>query len=144
MKQLVLILFVAFSSLLYGCSKGPKPINWGKDNCDQCKMTLVDQKFGVELANPKGKIFKFDDVKCASGYIHAHKDVTFTVYLVDYGNQGSFVESGKAFFLKSDKIRTPMGSDIAVFSSKEKLQSTQAEKGGQPLGWTEVLQLFSE
>ena len=47
--------------LLNGCSKGPKPIDYGNDGCHFCKMTIVDKIHGSELITEKGKVFKFDD-----------------------------------------------------------------------------------
>lgn len=41
-------LLLLLSALVLGsCARsGPQPIRWGQDNCDMCKMTLMDQHFG--------------------------------------------------------------------------------------------------
>jgi hypothetical protein len=55
--------------LLPGCDSGPQPINFGKDSCAECNMTIVDKRFGAEFVTGKGKVFKFDDVNCMVEFI---------------------------------------------------------------------------
>ena len=51
--RFAVLLFLINSS---SCSSQVKPIKYGKDECYFCKMTIVDQKFGVEIVSKKGKI----------------------------------------------------------------------------------------
>lgn len=41
---------------------GPKDFLLGSDQCDNCKMTITDIKYGTELITEKGKVYKFDDI----------------------------------------------------------------------------------
>ena len=45
-----------------GCNPKPEKITFGKDNCAECKMTIMDPKFGGEIVTKKGK--------CSSLMIH--------------------------------------------------------------------------
>ena len=58
-----LLSIVSFLFLI-SCSTEPEPLVYGTDICHNCKMTLMDNKFGAELVTKKGKVYKFDDMNC--------------------------------------------------------------------------------
>ena len=47
--------------VLTGCNPKPEKIAIGKDACAECKMTIMDPKFGGEIVSKKGKVFKNRD-----------------------------------------------------------------------------------
>ena len=56
-----LMMLLVFSVFMFsGCSLEPKPIEYGEDQCDACKMRISDSRFGAELVTTKGKIYKYD------------------------------------------------------------------------------------
>ena len=61
MRILAWLLGLIFIS---ACTVEPQPIQYGRDNCAFCKMTIVDGRYGSELVSSKGKVFKFDAVEC--------------------------------------------------------------------------------
>ena len=65
----VLALVIAALPGLQACSGGPQPIQFGTDNCDNCKMTLVDRHYGCEIVTKKGKAYKFDDLNCMMAFL---------------------------------------------------------------------------
>ena len=67
------ILFI--SLLLSSCSAGPVPLKPGTDNCEFCKMTISDIRYGAEIITKKGKIFKFDDPQCAISFLKEHPEI---------------------------------------------------------------------
>ncbi|MFN8355221.1 MAG: nitrous oxide reductase accessory protein NosL [Spirosomataceae bacterium] len=122
-------------------SSEPEAINYGKDGCHGCKMTLVDQKFGVELITKKGKIFKFDDLNCYVNFTNQadfEKQSIGQVYVVDYAHPAKLIKADQAFFLKSNKIRSPMGSGLAAFKQQQDCLKTQKERGGVCQTWQNV------
>jgi len=40
---------------LTSCTPKPEKIAFGKDNCAECKMPIMDPKFGGEIVTKKGK-----------------------------------------------------------------------------------------
>jgi copper chaperone NosL len=50
MKMISIILITV---LFLSCSNDPQPLQYGKDACYACKMTLVDKKFGAEIVTKK-------------------------------------------------------------------------------------------
>ena len=48
------------------------------------------------------------------------------IYFVDFDGQHELINAKSAFFLKSDELNTPMGGNIAAFTSKEAFTNTPA------------------
>jgi len=129
------------STILLSCTaQGPVPFKIGKDACDHCKMTVMSKKNGMEFISDKGKIFKFDDISCGVNYLKANKP-TGKWYVADFQN-GNLVEAEKAFYLKSDKLRTPMNSSIIAFATKEFAEKNKKKSGGEILTWPAVQDLY--
>ena len=62
--------FLLFIIILWtSCSTSVRPISYGKDACEHCRMTIMDKKFGAELITKKGKIFVFDSDECLAQYV---------------------------------------------------------------------------
>ena len=104
--------------LVASCNTGPQPIKPGVDTCSFCKMTFADNKFGGEIITKKNKIFKFDDMHCLLSFKKSNsvnwEDVK-EIYLVRYDGTHEFIKASKAYLLKSDDLRSPMGGNIAAF-----------------------------
>ena len=70
-----------------GCSSGPQPLRAGKDNCDFCKMTISDSRFGAEIITKKNKAYKFDDAHCLINFLNSKevekKDIA-EIYFADF------------------------------------------------------------
>lgn len=108
-------------------------------------MTLADKRFGGELVTNKGKVFVFDDLNCLMSHYHSPEldpaDLAFTL-VVDYQHPGNFLEAGQTFFVKSDKLRSPMNGGVAAFSNYQEAMAFKRENGGILLGWAEVTTQF--
>jgi len=130
--------------VLAGCNADPRAISYGRDECAECKMTLVDRLYGAELITSKGKVFIFDDVNCLlvfqkrGGSAKPPRAV-----IVDFARRGSFVPAEEAYFLSHDGLNSPMGADLGAFSSLAELESVRAQLGGGGaiLRWPEVGQI---
>lgn len=125
-----------------GCSVEPEPIRIGKDGCHYCKMTISDNRFGAELITKKGKIFKYDDSKCLFSVISegivdttAIKDIYFS----DFCGAHELVKLQNGFYLKNNELKTPMGGNIAAFSSPDSLQVYIKHLGGEEIGWDKLI-----
>lgn len=143
MKAKILICLVAV--FLMSCNVNPEPLNMGKDACYTCKMTLMDNKFGAEIVTKKGKIYKFDDLNCMinfnkSGY-ESEENVEHRL-VVDFTQPDKWIDAAKAFYVKSPKINTPMGSQVAAFEKKQDLEKFNAEMPGTALTWNELVKQF--
>lgn len=116
---------------LFSCTPQPSPIQYGHDQCEFCKMTIMDDRFAAELVTTKGKVYKFDDLFCLSKYYQMQqaKDVDYPHILVnDYLQKGTLIDLRGAYLLKAEALRSPMGGNMAAFLSLEKLKAFQSEK----------------
>lgn len=124
---------------LTGCNTGPEPIHYGQENCDFCKMAIIDRKFGGEVLTKKGRVYKFDDMHCLLGFIQAggKKEIS-SVYFVDFSGSHEFIKSGEGFLLKSDALHSPMGGNIAAFQNEDSMRIYQKELQGMLVKWKDL------
>ena len=127
------------------CSTGPRPINYGKEDCAHCKMTLMDQHFGAEIVTKKGKVYVVDDVNCLVLFLNKGEikpeDIAGN-YIVDYAHPGVLITSETAVYLKSEGLKTPMASGLAAFAGKMEMDRVKAQVGGEVLTWEDVKKSF--
>ena len=135
---------VLFSCFFISCTSKPEPIQYGKDMCSHCRMTIMDPKFGAEVITNKGKIYKFDDARCIIGFLRAgtiqEKDAGQIVFN-DYNNNQQFIDAATAFFVVSPKLKSPMNGNAAAFANREQASAKLSETGGQLLTWDNLRQL---
>ncbi len=89
----------------------------GQDPCDNCFMIINETKYSGSLTLLNGEEKRFDDIGCMLSYMHKNKDQVKKSWVYDFVD-GKPLNTGKAFFIYSDKIITPMGSGIIAFDSK--------------------------
>ncbi len=118
MKIAISMFLAAF--MLSACSRSePTAIAINTDNCDYCKMTIADLHFAAELITDKGKVYKFDDAACMFNFFKENKVNTESrLYVCDYTDATKFIESKSAFFAQGDEVASPMGGNLAAFSTE--------------------------
>jgi copper chaperone NosL len=136
-------LLILFSTLiLASCSKEPQAINYGKDACENCRMTIIDKKFGGELINSKGKTLKFDSGECMLKYLSSHHEFKVSkIMIVDYSNPGILMEADKAIYLQGGNINSPMGGNLAAFATNEEAEKAKQLVGGNINLWKAISHL---
>ena len=126
---------------LSSCSSRPQPFSLGKDVCDNCKMTIVDPKFGGEVLTKKGKVYKFDDPACMIHFLKSgslkETDISLKL-LVNFQKQNDFIDVNKAILLVSPELKTPMGGDAAAFVSKEDAEKLKITAAGEVATWNDL------
>lgn len=124
-----------------GSSGGPQPINYGKDQCAYCRMSVSDARFGCQLMTTKGRAFHFDDVQCVIAHVKkgniAAEDVA-NYYLPDYSNDNKLLPAEGLYLLKSESLKSPMRGDIAAFASEADLEEVKEVHGGETLTWADL------
>ncbi len=122
-------------------SDGPKPINFGKDQCAHCRMMVSDARFGSQLVTTKGRAYNFDDVQCMVAFVKGgsvdREDVA-NYYLPDYTNENKLLSAEGLFFLKSESLKSPMRGDVAAFASEQDLEKVRKIHGGERLTWEDL------
>ena len=118
--------------LITGCNPKPEKIAFGKDNCAECKMTIMDPRFGAEIVTTKSKVYKFDDAHCVATFLERRvvelSEIDQTLF-VDYNNSNEFVKVSKAEFVVSSQLKSPMGGNAAAFRNETEAKKKSAEIG---------------
>lgn len=136
-KPAQLAIFTFCATLLSCAGSGPEPIKLNSDNCDHCKMTITDGRFGTELITPKGRIYKFDDLSCLVEYMKSNPDVK-SVYVHNCLKKSIFIPAETAWFVKSESLRSPMGGNTGAFASEKEAKEFAAASGAKVQNWEAV------
>ncbi|RZA03041.1 MAG: hypothetical protein EOP47_04730 [Sphingobacteriaceae bacterium] len=138
MKKFMLLLLFALS--IIACSRKPEALEYGKDACVHCRMTLMDSKFGAEIVTSKGKVHKFDSAECMLDYIgenHGKFGDSDTYMVANYHAQGTLIDARKCAYVHDKKINSPMGGNLAAMALQD-AKTYIARGNGKLLTWDEV------
>jgi len=138
----VFLFLVIFT--ITSCSKEAEPIQYGNDQCNFCKMNVVDKAHSAQYVTKKGKQFKYDAIECMVNEINKLGNINdLAVLLVaDFGNPGAMVDAKTATYLISKGIKSPMGAFLSGFSDKAKAEENKSKFGGQVFDWNSLVELF--
>lgn len=138
---ILFFVFIAFNA----CSQQSEPINYGKDACHTCKMTIIDKKFGAEIVTRKGKIYKFDDLVCLVSFIKTNaisNEEINNKLIIDYQKENNFLNAEQSVYFVSDDLHSPMNGNAAAFSEKAEAQKFQNGKKGIIMDWNEIFNKY--
>ena len=123
------------------CTLKPEPFVYGKDVCNDCKMTIMDPKFGGEIISKKGKIFKFDDAHCMVNYLKGGTvktaDIAQTM-VIDYGDNKNFLDVKSTVFVVSHRLKSPMNSNAAAFPDQQAAKQIAEKTNGEIKDWNNL------
>jgi copper chaperone NosL len=125
--------------LVSSCKVEPEEINYGKDGCHFCMMTIIDRQHASEMVTAKGKAFKYDAIECLINDLKKRDDSEIALILTsDYNNPGTLISAESATYLISEAIPSPMGAFLSAFSNKAEAETVKSAKGGRLYSWQEV------
>lgn len=140
MKNTVLVLVISLT--LLSCSKSIDPINYGQDECQYCRMAIVDKPHAAQLVTKKGKNYKFDSSECMINFLNGNTKVKeedmLHILSADYLHPGHLIDVKEATFLISKKISSPMGAFLSAFGNQEEAKEIQKDFGGTLYNWNKV------
>lgn len=139
MKLLYKLLF--FAPFIGSCSTGPQPIAYGKDACDYCRMTIMDQKYGGEIIIKKGKLYKFDAPECMAHYYrdhHTEVENMAALLITCYDSPGKMTPVSQAIFMQDEAINSPMGAHTATFPDEQSARKVFPD-GERIMSWEELV-----
>ena len=121
------------------CSIETEKINYGKESCHFCKMTIVDNQHAAEAVTSKGKVFKYDAIECMINDLKQKSDVELGLLVVnDYSAPGALIDAKTATFLISKEIKSPMGAFLSAFEKQEEAQKVMNEHKGNLYNWEQI------
>lgn len=145
-RTLYLFLFLV-SFNFFSCGNTPEPINYGKDECEHCRMMITDNKYGAEAVTDKGKILKFDSIECLIEYALEKNmvgDASQSFLVTDFSKPPELIDAKTAFFVHNSNFRSPMELNVSALGSEKELTSFLTLNGGRKLSWVEVIELVKQ
>ena len=137
MKYLVLLLSIASLSII-GCKPEAKPIEYGKQACDYCRMSIVDEQYAAQLVNSKGKAYSFDAIECMINYKHEHQQEWAHELVTDYNTPRKLINASECWIVRSKKLPSPMGMFLTALPTQAEAKALQDQHGGQIYPYIEV------
>ena len=138
MKNLLLLTAVFSTVLFVSCKREFQPIDYGKDACSHCKMTIMDKKFAAEVVDKKGKVFKFDDLICMKDFVQdkSWNENDLLLFVADYKNpDDNFLDVNNSFLLQGEAFKSPMNGNVAAFASQQDASELQTQTAAQVIEW---------
>ncbi|WKS95759.1 nitrous oxide reductase accessory protein NosL [Riemerella columbina] len=123
-RHTILSIASLFALSLTACTQeGPQPIQFGKDDCDHCKMTITEDSFATELVTDKGRVYKFDDLSCMEAYEKEHPEHAEKahLYVSDFLDK-KLIPLETATLISGGEIKSPMNGNTAAFSDSQKAE----------------------
>lgn len=135
----VLVLLLSFSFLSCGDFK-VVPIKLNADNCDFCKMSIAEGKYGAEVITQKGRVYKFDDIGCMVNYCKENANIKIGAYYVsDFSQDNVLIPAQTAFFLSGGTINSPMRGNIIAFSKENEAKEIGTKLNAKPVTWEAII-----
>jgi copper chaperone NosL len=138
-SQPALFLLLLFS--VFSCSNNQVvPLKLNVDNCDFCKMSIADGKYGAEVITQKGRVYKFDDIMCMVNYCKENADTKIGAYYVnDFTQDNTLIPAENAFFLSGGAIQSPMHGGVVAFLSKNGVATFESKLNAKPITWEAII-----
>jgi copper chaperone NosL len=140
-------LLICLSAIPFACSEAPEPINYGKDECEHCRMMITDNKYGSEIMTNKGKVYKFDSIECLIEYALEKNllgDDNQMFLVTDFSMPEKLIDAKSAFYAHNDDFRSPMGFNVSAFGSQSEFKNFLSKNGGRKLSWLEVIEMVKQ
>ena len=140
-------IILSLGLFLTSCKAEPQPIQYGKEQCVFCKMTIADSRFGCELVTKKGKSYKFDSNECMINYLVRNNIEKKSIALLltsDYSSTGNLIDVNNAFFIINPAFQSPMGANLAAFSKNKNAGLLKKKFDYKILSWEQTFQEISK
>ncbi len=132
--------FTLLLCLLLACKPEPQPIDYGKEACAYCRMSIVDNRYAAQLVSDKGKAYSFDAIECMINYKHEHRDQLWYLELLsNFNRPGEMIPAAEATIIRSPQLPSPMGMYLTAVGSKEKALELQQQHKGELYRYQELV-----
>jgi copper chaperone NosL len=102
-------------------------------------MTISDRRFAAELITEKGKVLKFDDISCMLEHMNENSKMKYKgIYISDFISPNTLTDIQTVSLIKGDNIASPMGGNIAAFSSKDSAAAFKQRLSASELDWNKL------
>ncbi len=100
---------------LISCAPATPSIAWDVDNCDYCRMTVSDQRFGAAAITSGGRTLHFDSIECLAAWASAQPKPPRELWIADAQAPGMGASFGNSGSLSSGSV-VPLATPGAALS----------------------------
>ena len=131
------------STLFMNCSPKQKPIAYGENQCNYCKMTIVDKIHGAELVTTKGKVYTYDAIECMTAALKKETKSEMAFILVNhYESPEQLIDAKEAIYLFSKELPSPMGGFLTAFKTQDAAQKALQQYDGELYSWEQLIEKY--
>jgi copper chaperone NosL len=143
-RRVPLLLALAVVAAACGAAgaAGPPEINYGRDICIECGMSIDDPRFATAYRLADGTEKKFDDI--GDMIIHMRRtgdEPPDTAAWVHDFETEEWVAAADAHFVPTLSEASPMGHSILAFSEMGRARAFADDVGGEVIAWSTVMAL---
>ncbi len=135
------MLLVLPAMFLVACAARPiQPIEIEpSDICAFCRMAISEKRYAAELIDHDRSAFKFDDIGCMIHFAERHGWIEHPPlrFVHDY-DSASWIEAGRARFVSSSEIPSPMASGLLAVRDTARAEQYAARFHGRVLELAEL------
>ena len=114
----------------------PPDIRFGFDTCERCRMSIDDPRYAA-AARFDGEALAFDDLGDLVAYLEESGRQPEAVWVHDF-ESGEWLAAESAWFVRSQRLATPMGFGTVAFASASEARRMAENTGGRVLVWREL------
>ncbi len=144
-------LFSAFALIwtayvLVSCTVQPRDIQYGEDHCAYCDMTVVNKQHAAQYVSNKGRTYVFDAIECMVWQIEnlQNEDNLAFMLVANYANPGQLINAKDAFFLISERIKSPMGANLSAFDSQKSAIQIAETSDAEIYDWNQLKKVLKQ
>jgi copper chaperone NosL len=102
-------------------------------------MAVSQREFAAEAVTVSGSVDFFDDIGCLAEWVIEHQPPESAgLFVVDF-RSGEWLDAKAAYYIRAEKLPTPMSFGLAAFQSEASALSAADELEGEVLAWPQVL-----
>ncbi len=126
-----------------GCGDpAPRALMLGQEECAHCHMSLAEARFTAALVTTTGRTVPFDDPGCLARYVASgtlDPARIHSTWVADFLTPDGLLPTGRALFLATDQVRTPMHYGVIAVRPGPAADSLATALGAERLTWDGVL-----
>lgn len=146
MRRAVSAVLAGLLLLAAGCApRAPRPIAYGEEPCDECRMAISDARFGAELVTAKGRIYVFDSIECLGSFTLDQPEAPRGLWVTDYNRPGTLLPVDSASFHQlTGAAGSPMGRGLVATRRGEgpRAGGSAGADVASAMAWPDVLALL--
>ncbi|HQW67895.1 MAG TPA: hypothetical protein PLJ23_12695 [Gemmatimonadales bacterium] len=119
---------------LMSCAPATPSVAWDVDECDYCRMTVSDKRFGAAAVTSGGRTVHFDSIECLAAWVDAQPASPRSVVIADAASPGTLLPVAELRFHRTAVGKSPMGKGFVAVARS----AGPTPWDGPVLSWTEV------